>query len=1153
MRELAAKKKPDEKLPSLPRMIVRSGRIKYGQTFGGDYQALGQLDLAGFLNPDPAQPWQYHFEFNELRSAEQGRMAAMLKGHFDLQTFWVAAELMNLQIDPSRRSLLPRQVRHWWDQFQPSGSFPLIRVDYDKNLGPQAMVQLGGVAMTIPQLAAESYKARMTGVNGSFRFDSKGIYIEQLIGQIEGLNYNIRGQIDGYDPEAPFDLALQTQPFRVPEQPRYLPALPKDVQQIFRMLTPVGWMQASLSARRQGHGGEIQFGGTADILSGRPLLEALARYDPQAAGLDPADPKFVSHGKYFEFPYEVRNCQGKLRFDKQRVVIESLRGDTSEGGNLTITGIVEPPNAQAVVDITIRAENIPFNDELYRAMHEKHRQATLMFFHEQGWRRLHEQGHLITAEEKAAFDQAHPQLKKQIEEVARSDPARAQNLGQELQRLQAKASRPVFELGGRCNAVVYVKGATGEGFSPDLVTELELLSANVVFEHFQYPLKVHRGKLIINKKQARFQDIRAPGLYGGAGGTPGDIDLPSETHGLKTGPPIGLLARGIPINTLLFDVIGQPQARWLSDLRPTGSLDIEGTIFRDVEADRIDTDLDVYLRNGSIAPGRGGYPIDHLNGRITLSLRKAEIEQMAGDHNDASLEITGTADWSDKGKPRVELHATGRAMKFEDPVLDLVQPAAGQNKALDDFWTAHQPAGRFDFTADYRRTMDQAADFRIELRPASLAFRWGDKALDFAQTRGRITVASDAVELDNFETGFDGGRFTLDGRFGFHAPRRGDFTANVFGDRVTDPLLALLPDQLASFLRAVQLKGPFELNISTLKLYPDATAGNSSELAATLNLTNTSATIRVPIRDLIGTMTFAMVQPVGSDRMAVQGRLTAERFYSADRLITDAVIEFNNPAASSTLQITRMRGRCADGVLAGQGNLSLDRGDFQFRLALSNAKLSELLVHQGRGGEAADPRPDPSAPGSVGGAGTSAPRPVSLPPSTAALMQGTLSASLDLQGSWVHPGRLQGRGDLLVRRGSLQGVPIATGLLRISYLLLPTAVPFDSAMLSYYMRHDRMVFERIELISPRMKLSGTGTMTLPQTQLDLALTTSNPGDLKLGAFSELLDKLRNQLATIRVTGTLDKPQIKVQQFYGVEEAIEDVLGDEKKKPKKKEE
>jgi len=93
------------------------------------------------------------------------------------------------------------------------------------------------------------------------------------------------------------------------------------------------------------------------------------------------------------------------------------------------------------------------------------------------------------------------------------------------------------------------------------------------------------------------------------------------------------------------------------------------------------------------------------------------------------------------------------------------------------------------------------------------------------------------------------------------------------------------------------------------------------------------------------------------------------------------------------------------------------------------------------------------------------------------------------------------------------------------------------------MQDGRIVFERIALESPSMRLAGEGSMDYTNGKLDLSLTSSNPGGLDLGPVTDLIDGFRNELVTIRVTGTLAEPVSKVRQLSGLTRAWQDVFGE----------
>lgn len=1103
LREAAQSGAPGAPPESLPKIELIEGRVAFGELEDDRYEPGPSLYLAGAFSADSADNARYRIDFFEYDPASPpAPLGASLKGWFTPRDLGLNVELSNFTVSAVHRRMLPRQVRSWWDQFQPEGRVSLVRVEHDTVKGPQALIQLDDVNLTFAQLSTEDYKARMTGVSARFHFDAQAIRVESLVGEIEDLRYEITGHILGYQPDSAFGFTLETQPFEIPDKPRYMPAFPGAVQNVFRMLTPIGWTRVSIAVERASPGGPVGYKGAATILSGAEVLAALAESGRPLRDADPADPRFSSRGKYRKFPYEVYNCRGLITFDTQAVSIERIEGDTAGGGRLTITGTIAPPSIEPIVDLVIRGTNIPLDDALFAAMPEKQRQATLMFFHEPGWRELLAKKHFVTQAEHASAIEA---LRDATTEEDRAT-------------LELAAKRPVFELGGRCNAIVNVKGLASDEVKPEIQVAIELFDANVVFEHFKYPLKVHRGLLRVDKRRAVLENVAATGLNGGHGRLDGELEMPDRNSGLKTTPRLGLLVREFPIDDLLFDVLGNERADWLRGLRLTGRLDVEGTIFRDREADRIEADMNVLVSQGTAHPGRGQYPLRNIAGRLTVSLRHAAIEHITAEHGEARFSLSGEARWAAGEPPALKVQATGQSLELSDPVLDLVRITSPNSDAVDAFWARWKPSGQFDFTVDYDKSSDNR-DYRLDLRPHTLAFDKGPHRVELTETSGMIVVQPSGVALDRFSGRYDGGRLSVGGQIGFTAPRSGDFYASAEGAAFTEAFFRLLPDNVSSVLRATSLQGQYALDIPALRLRPDASAEPSLEIAATLKLSDGSMQLGVPITRFNGQAVVAGVVEPASTFPTMRVVLTASSLLAASKSVTDLTAELSNEGGDEAIRLTRLESKLAGGRLSATGHGRLDRGDYALRLVLTHANLAELASTQDFEPEfddATDRQP----------------------------LTGRLSAALDVEGSWRNPDAMRGRGDLIVRGSNVRGLPLSYGLLRITHLALPTNNPFDTASLSYLLTRNKVDFQSIELASPETKLSGRGTMSLPNTDLNIALTTSNVKGLRLGPLTELINKFRDQLVTLHITGTLDKPQVNTRQFYGLAEAWKEIFGEE---------
>lgn len=1129
----------------LPRVYVREGRLRYGEVHAGRYQSTGELFLAGGLTPDALQRRLYHFEmFQYTPGTPEAATGPLLSGQLDMIALEVKAELADFAFIDPHRNMLPRQIRKWWDLFDPDGSLPNIKFDYDPKLGPQGEVRLDGLSITLPQLSPADYKVRMTDVRGSFHFDSEKIEIRELVGRIEGLEYRINGHILGYSADAPFNLALSTKPFRIPEQPRYMVALPVPVQKGFRLLTPVGWLRISAAAVRETAGGEVAYQGSATILSGGDVLRELIGNAPRSewpaiiGDLTPDSPELVSKGMYRKFPYELTNCRGKLTFNSDLITVNNLTGNTPGGGTATIVGTIGPPGEDAAVELSVTAVGIPFDDQLKAALPESQRKYLDMFFDAEAYERLLNAGHFVTADEREADDLTRMDLTRRIAELRKlGHVTSAEALETELAAVKERLTKPVFDLHSRGDVLVKIHRSPGPDQPIDIHLAIDLAGVNVLFEHFSYPIRVTQGRLLIGPQHVQFDSVQAVGLTGGTGSLTGTIVIEGPKGERRGLPDLKLVANGLSVGPLLYDVLGEERGQWLRQLRLTGLFDVDGRIYRSEQHD-FDIDMPITLREGAAAPGSGRYTLSDVQGELAMNLAGVTLKKITAKHDEARIELSGRADWS-AGKPSLSITAAATGLKFEDAVLDLISPAAGMGEAgeLAELWAQRQPAGTFDAKAKYATSSDGAApSYDVVIKPQALSFLHEGNRLALTDMKGDVHVGPGNVRLQKLSGAFDGGRLSLDGDVATGAVIAADLAIKAEGDRFSPMLRHMMPPAVSRVIEALQLTGKYELTIPKLT-YRSATdaAGTASGAAsgggfdATVQLSDASGRLGLPFTNLDGRIDVKMSHDAVTSRPQLDVRVTAERVRFAERLIEELRMPLRSVPDSAGLIIPELSGRCYGGAIGGSGAANLDTGDFHLQLALSGAQLGRFLA-----------APDVKAaanPAEV--AGAAEPAEAAKP---AEEITGDVSASLSVEGNLAQPAQLRGRGDILVRNGNFGSVPLSMGLLQVTHLQLPGATRFRAAAISYYLRDGKAIFERVQLNAPQMTLDGTGALDYASGNIDVTLTTSNPNGLDLGPLTQLIKRARDQLVTIRITGPAAAPEIRVRQFNGLTQAWEDVFG-----------
>lgn len=1133
------------KLPRLPRIFIEGGRIRHGELYAGEYTSFESRPLSGRLNPVLEATGIYDFEMamkHEEGAAGQGA-PMRVAGQFDLEKLTVEWKMSDFAFADPARNMLPQQIREWWDKFDPSGSLPEVEFSYDEATGPKGLVRVEDVALTLPsewiperdlleapRTPLPEYVARMTNVSGTFRFDANRVYIESLVGEIEGLVYKIDGQIAGYEKRSPFRIKIETLPFRVPEEPRYMIALPAAVQKVFKKLSPVGWMRVTMDLARPESKdpnaiAPLVYSGVATILSGRQLVDELRAGGQIAGRVDPADPAYDSRGYYHKFPYPLRQCRGKLTFSNESIEVQHLTGETHGGGTATITGSIGPPSAggNAAVDVTITAVGIPFDDQLRQALGERERSALDLFFDEPAWQKLLERGRFVTEARRAADTVYRDQVAAELQTLREDDAVHPDTLAEkaaQLEAAEAKLTGPAFDLGGRGNVVVKVTRPLGPNLKPTLNVAVDLERANVVFKFFPYPIRVSGGRLVIAPGVAMFDDIQIAGLTGGRGKITGEITLPKRGSGKPVVPKLRLTAADVPFDEALYDTLPDPQDRWLRELNLAGRFNLAGSIHYDETAKKIGVDMGLELAGVTATPGGGEFTIADVAGLVRIGMSKLTVEKLTGSRNEARITLTGEADWSDRERPSMRFNAEATGLRFEDPVLDLVGPAVPRDAQVRTFWNERQPEGTFDATATYARVGDDEPTHRVELRPDALSFMHNGNRVGLVNVTGAIVVDPERVTLSDIAGRYDGGEITLSGTVERDDALTTRVAFKATGERITTAARRALPASIGRVIDGLDLAGAYELDVTELVMRPAAESGRAFELTAAAHLTGATASLGVPVTDADMNIALTASGDVGAEWPRVDVKVNAKRLLAAERPVEDLTVVMRNTEPSERFVIPTLEGSAGGGRMTGSGAVAIGRGDFQIRLELSDADLASLVAPNG----ATDDKPAPKE-----------------KDDTEALT-GRVSASIAVEGNLHDRSELRGRGDLRVIDGNLYGVPLAIGLLRVAHLTLPVDDHFHSADISYFLQDRSVRVERLKLYSEAMLLDGGGTFDLEAGTVDLAMTTSNPKGLKIGPLTELIDKLRDQLVTIRVTGSLTDPKTKVEQFSGLSNAFDDVLG-----------
>lgn len=1155
----------------LPRVRIIDGVLASGEVVDGAYRPLGELPFEGRLVQEADHPGRLKLSLRETGGegrAAEGSDRLRVDGTVALDGLSAQGEVSGVGFAPRYRPLLPRAVREYWAELNPEGAFETVRFATDPEAGWRVLVEFESVALQLPlpAIEADPEPLRMTDVQGAIRFDPGRVRIvEPLIGEVEGLRYEVNGTLGGYDDAAPFRFSVRTDAFDVPESPRYIYALPEPVRKGFRMITPQGRLRVNMVVVREEAGGSIDYEGKAQVLDGR--------------------------GNYYKFPYELTDCHGLVKFTRERVRIMNLTGRTAGEGTATITGTIAPPDETAAVDLTVVAVDVPFDEALRNALAPRHRPVLDMFFHEPSLDRLVERGHVMTYDRYNDLEGEASTIRRKLESLdaetadepqageATIDTARGR-LRRRLSEIQNALETPAFDLGGRADVVIRITRPEGEGDLTEEHTEIRLKHANVVFKHFPYPLRVFDGKLSIRSGRIDLSNVQATGPFGwdavaeppDAGssyplssglfssadpGLPrrivlgGHVNLPTaEQPDAEMRPHVEIdTPAGLPLNRTLIDALPAPQNRWLRKLNPAGDIDVDGLISADPSGEPT-VNVNVTFDDVTARPAEG-VTLTELAGEARLGLRGLELKKLTGRFGDARLDMTGHADWRDDKQRRMNFTANLKGMRFDQSILDISLPFVDIAPQWRQAFDRYRPRGRFDAALTYRHQGDEPPRTTLRLAPESLSVRYGDQRIDFGDTAGRITVESDRITIDRLAGQLGESKLAVDGRIDLQPTTDAKLKLRLEIPTLEARVRRLLPASLGELADRVKFDGRMKLELDPILWRADADEDEPRLLTrGRMTIADGRFDLGLPVRRFDGTLDLRAVQRGDAEApIALEVALDAERAVVAGRTITDIEATLSRPAEpGAVMAVEKVRGQLYGGAVTARGKVDLATRRFDMRFNLAEV---DLLKFQ-RKAEPPDDDGDAAGNGRADGGGRDDGDGDGAPDEPderderderdGPRMQGRLSAAFDVQGRADALDQVQARGRLRIDRAELYDLPLSLGLLQVSHLAMPIARSFTEARIDYYLKNGRFTFERIALDSPSLRMAGEGAYDPDSGKLDLTLTSSNPNAIKLGPLTEVIDGLRDQLVTVRITGTLNEPRTKVKQLNGLTEAWRDVFG-----------
>lgn len=545
---------------------------------------------------------------------------------------------------------------------------------------------------------------------------------------------------------------------------------------------------------------------------------------------------------------------------------------------------------------------------------------------------------------------------------------------------------------------------------------------------------------------------------------------------------------------------------------------------------------------------------DALGGRVSLSVVEGEVvaDLDAPRGNGATIgfrDFVGAIDHDAMSAGRIALGGqvhigadaidpsrTDLSIEWTDAPLDsdavrsLLRQSVGET--AHSLYAEHDPIGRFDLdlrlSPAARRPQDPpdappTLGATGSLRPRTISVvRYGTR-VEFPSASGAIRFSPEGGTFDRLSLNAPGISLSLDGWWRLAAPGEGhtmELTFNGWATEQGRAVSSLLPARLHEMAESAEFAVDGDLRLDDVRLSvrgdprsPDA------DIRATgaISLERASMRLGLPITNLSGVVRFMAGTEAGSPTFDVG--LISPSLDLANLRITDARVRVASDPSDPRVIVPLISGNAHGGRLSGRAIIgptsdNAATRDFYASLHVAGARFASVLADIAPGAATTPSEPDAS--------------------------RGLLDAEFTMRGIVGRPETTVGRGEFAVSGGKVLSLPLLLPIIQVTSLQVPTAEPLDLALASFHLSDGRVVFEEMSVFSRSVELFGYGTMSWPDSSLDLRIISRAARSLPI--VSSIIETIRNELVSVRVGGTLTKPDVSLSQFSTTRDVIRRILG-----------
>ncbi|MDY0356687.1 MAG: hypothetical protein RBR19_12465 [Sedimentisphaerales bacterium] len=639
------------------------------------------------------------------------------------------------------------------------------------------------------------------------------------------------------------------------------------------------------------------------------------------------------------------------------------------------------------------------------------------------------------------------------------------------------------------------------------------------YQKFPYPLKGLTGRLYLDRESIVLTDVvaRADGHQ---------IRLAGEVVGRDTPRPlydITIDANNIPLDATLRQALPAPYGALTKRFETTGTANVSAQVFtRDDpnHADPIGFSAEVSVRNATVKMDSWPLVVSDVSAEASITPDSAAIRDGVGRYRQSEVRLTGGMQFARAGRAgRYNLTVATRQTPLDETVMSLLP------ESVRSYVLAFHPEGAVDVAMDWQRSDgNEPPDYAVSVTclgnkiehksfPFPLHDVRGTVRLDARQVAFKEIQAAPALQSDPSLTP----TVQVDGRVSLLPDSRGEGTFTVQARDVlfTQALGQSLPESFRGIYRDSAPRGPFDLDIETLKISGADSRrvevdGRMDLKTCSLNISGTGAEVR-------GTVDVAAIYDTATGFSSGRLQLAADRISIKGKDVTDLNAELLYDPNSRTWSAENFLGRCHGGRLLGSlriEQIQTSVVEYLATIGLVRVDLQKFLLG-GRLDQAAETN----------------------------TTSGTMNATLGL-GARIGDGSSRlgvcrvDVADMQVGRVS----PLAT-LLSVLSLTEPADYAFERMLVESYLKREKLLIGTFDMSGRNLAFTGSGSMDLNDRGIALTLTARGRrvAAAKPSIFQSLTEGLGGAVVRMEVTGTADNPKVETKALPLIEDSLK-ILG-----------